>query len=278
MLDTKKAATFLRRAILLLAAAAAILQTLAVILEYDVASGANYFRVGAILPHAATACAILGAILSILWAVTLKGTPTNPDLYGQRVAPVPAALGYLLAAPALLLSQPSLALELRGATVLLLVAAAACTLLLCTSLPQRNPALAALLGMVPTPACIALNAYYYFDVSVEMNAPLKVAVQLGLLAVMLVGTAEVRYLLARPLPRLYLMLCGWLCSLGALSALALPVAYLLGRFDRVDYAAGAVLTLCTCMGAALRMRHLLQAPDAPADADAPLSQDTPDEL
>ena len=50
-----------------------------------------------------------------------------------------------------------------------------------------------------------------------------------------------------------------LVSVGALSSLAVPVAFFTGRLDRIDYLAGAILTLTVMLTAEVRIYRLLKA-------------------
>ena len=121
-----------------------------------------------------------------------------------------------------------------------------------------------LLGLTAPLACILFNAYYYFDATVEMNSPVKTATQVGLLCAMLYFVYELRFLMDAPMPRVFLMTAFWVRSLGTLSALAIPVAYLTGKCDRIDYVAGAILTFCVMLTAGLRVQTLLQTAEPPA--------------
>ena len=91
----------------------------------------------------------------------------------------------------------------------------------------------------------------------EMNSPVKVTVQTALLFAMLYYTAELRYLLDRRKPRLYLALAMLTLASSALSAVAIPVAFCLGHLSRMDYLAGAILTLGIAVTVLLRIFFLL---------------------
>jgi hypothetical protein len=107
--------------------------------------------------------------------------------------------------------------------------------------------------------CIFFNAYYYFDTTIEMNSPVKTATQIGLLCAMLYFVSETRFLMGVPMPRMFVMLACWVRSLGTLSAVAIPVACIAGKCNRLDYVAGAVLTFCVMTVAGMRTQTLLKS-------------------
>ena len=121
---------------------------------------------------------------------------------------------------------------------------------------RKHSSALTVLGFAPILSCILLNAYYYFDLSFEMNTPVKMTLQVSLILIMLCYTGELRFLLGRSLPQLYLILHGWAQAVGALCAVSVPIAFVFDRFHRVDYAAGALLiftVLLTQQGQASRL-------------------------
>ena len=226
----------LRRVAFWLLPPAAILQTAAMLVDYEPAT--HYFRAGAVLPVLSVLLVLLSALLGslsiLLWREELEQSPFAPHRTFSA-----STLGFLLAGSVLLKAGGSDTLRVAAGVLLLLSAPYA----FLHALPRMREHRAAmtLLGLLPILACILLNAYYYFDVSIEMNSPIKLALQLALLPAMLAYTGEIRFHLGRPCRRLYLLADVWLMSLGVLSALSLPVAFLFGGLRRADYAVGAIL-------------------------------------
>ena len=92
----------------------------------------------------------------------------------------------------------------------------------------------AFIGFSAIIACILLTGYFYFDTSLEMNAPIKVTVMLGLLISMIYFTGEIRTLIGIPLPHVHSFVA--LCAVGicALSGIPVPLAFLSGKFNRIN--------------------------------------------
>ncbi len=236
---------------------AAILGTLAVPLSYE--AEAHYFAIGAPLPFIAVLLAVIGvlcgiALLILLPKESLFGTPFS----GRFWIALPGAACAIVSA-VLLFGDSKDSFVMLTAILTLLSSA----YILCAELSQKFTAIknvTVYLGFVPVIGCALLNACYYFDTSVEMNAPFKVLLQTALLFSMLYFTGDIRFLLQRSHPRLYLFLS--VCTL----ATALPIApmtiiaYVLGYVTRVDYLAGAVFALGIALTVLLRVIHLLFAP------------------
>ncbi len=255
---------FFRVACTVCVAAAAILQLLAILLSHD--AGTHYFERGAVLPILSIVFALLGALCGTLTALLTDRTELNAFPFSREISVSLAALGFIAVAISLVLVEAS---TLAKATAILMLLSALYEILLGHPKTQRSSA-TALLGLVGIIGMILLNAVYYFDARVEMNAPLKVTVQVGLLFAMLARTSELRYLIGKPQPRMLLILSAWAASIGAISALSLPTAFLLARMGRLDlaisdrllllYAAGGFLTLCTVITALLRIHSLFKKP------------------
>ena len=82
-------------------------------------------------------------------------------------------------------------------------------------------------GFAAIAATVACNATYYFDMTIEMNAPTKILLQMAFLAAMLFITAECRLLLDR-FDRLLIpiltVLCMTLCIIAGAVVLYLIIA------------------------------------------------------
>jgi hypothetical protein len=257
---------FLQYASLALAACTLILQTLAVLLQYD--SGSNYFQGKAILPTIALITALLAAALGTAFAIVTKIDASAAEIF-PRSTFLPSAIlmgGFATSAGLLFLHIIKNGAS-KIATLTVVFSVLAAFYALATAYPKLREQANAItvLGFSAPLACILFNAYYYFDTSIEMNSPIKTATQVGLLCAMLYFTTELRFLMGKPMPRVFLMLASWTCALGALSAIAIPVACITGECSRLDYVAGAILTLCIMVTAGMRVQALMHSaqPTAP---------------
>ena len=266
----------LRLGFVILSSLAAILQVIAFLTVLE--PNSNYFGGSAWLPALAVLFSLLGAACGTLAAYrTNRAELAKEPFSATRLPSLLTALGFL--ALTLLFAvktakQPSNFTYLI--TLAALVSALYAALSAFSTVARRSRTTLALLGFAPVLTCILLNAYYYFDVTVEMNAPVKTTLQLGLLCAAVYFTGEIRFHLKRALPRLFLTLVAWTVAFGALSALAIPVAYLTGHIHRADYAVGALLTLALAVGAVLRAHALLHPHplDEETDTDTPLQEET----
>ena len=260
----------LQYASLVCAALALLLQSLAVLLQYD--HGTNYFKGGAILPALAVVAALLSAAVGTASAIITKINTASAEIFPKEgmLPSVILAGGFGVA---VVLFALSLKESVSGIALLAVIfSIIAAFYAIATGVPslREQANLITVLGFSAPIACILFNGYYYFDTSIEMNSPIKTATQIGLLCAMLYFTAEIRFLMGKPMPRVFLMLASWTRALGARSAVAIPVAYLTDACNRLDYVAGAILTFCVMLTANLRIRALLQSAHAPA----PESEDT----
>lgn len=264
---------FLPLLILIPALLSAILMAVAYLTQYD-APDANYFRRSAALPIVASVLSALSALAGTVLAIRIPRGRPKTDALPAPLASLASAAGLLLCAVILLIGTVRSgatggARIVRILTLILLLLSAAYTLVvaLCDLSQERNRNTAILLGLSTVFALILLNGIHYFDASLEMNAPLKVSVMLGLLFGMVTFTGEIRYLLGTAMPRFYLVLCFWTAAAGALSAIAVPVAYFAGILDQTDYLASAVAVLGFSVCTALRASTLLRtAPAAEEEA------------
>lgn len=235
---------------------AAILQAVAMFTEFE--PNTNYFYSGAILPTVACVFAVLGALLGTVAALILPTKFLRGSIFrNSRSVFPPSAIGFLLSGVLLLAT----ARGTLGTAVALPVLIATVYAAMSGSPHMRADykVTVVLLGFVAVAACITLNAYYYFDFSIEMNSPIKVAVQLAILLTMLALTGELRFILGIQKPRAQLILFAWVQSMGALSSVALPLAFLLGVDIRADYVAGAVLVLAVTVTQYLQTYQLINS-------------------
>lgn len=275
--------SMLRIAFLACAGLAAILQAIAVTVSYS--NGSNYFDTDAILPILSAVLVVGGVICGTVAACTTDPKALRDTPFSERNSFPISAIGFFLTAILLPLHAPTERMTLTVVTSILLIVAALYSLLSSRAdFRKQHEGLLALLGMASVVGCILAAAYFYFDVTVEMNAPLKIAVQLGLITAMLCYTGEIRYLIGKPLPRVYLTVASWSVATGALAMLSIPIAYVTEKLPRLDYAGGAVLVFCLVLTQILRMGTLLKAPaenteqktDNANDADGTTDEDGKD--
>ena len=243
--------------------AAAIASLFMVIGILSIEKGTNYFESGAVLPIPATIWAMIAFIAAVIFAIIIPKeeieakSPFGSDL----LTALPAALGFGVGAIFMVIefakSQKTLFLI---ATLFLLISAA--HVLLCET--ERK---STLLGFAPPIACALLVAVLYFDTSLEMNAPLKVASQCALLPLMLYFTAELRYLLGREIPRLYLALALISIVLSSLCVLAIPVACLTGALENTNCLTTALVLFGTNLTILLKLKRFSKPTPAPDEND-----------
>ena len=140
---------------------------------------------------------------------------------------------------------------------LALICAAVYSILSGTSARRSPPTGLCLIGFTAVLACALVNATFYFDPTLEMNSPAKVALQTSLLFARLYYTAELRYLIDRAKPRLFIALSLLTLSVSALSAIPITVACCCGIIDRKDCLAGALLVLGIAITVLLRLMRVL---------------------
>ena len=234
---------------------AAILQTVAIFVERE--PNTNYFYPNATLPILAAVAAVIAALLGTAAALILPTKFFRGSVFRSRPIFYPSVVGFLLA-------SIGLATNAKGtlgsiAAVLLFLAGIYAVL---SGLPQlrlEHTSAVTALGFFAVAACILLNAYYYFDFSVEMNAPMKTSVQIAILLIMLLFTGDLRFILGIPKPKTHLVLHAWTSALGSLSAVSLPIAFLCGIDIRADYVVGAILIFAIGLTHHFQVRHLIRS-------------------
>lgn len=243
------------------AAIASLFMVISVLLSFE--KGTNYFESGAVLPILATIWAMIAFAAAVIFAIIIpKEEIEAKSPFGTNLLfALPAALGFGVGAIFMVIeyakSQKTLFLI---ATLFLLISAA--HVFLCETARVKT-----FLGFAPPIACALLVAVLYFDTSLEMNAPLKVAAQCALLPLMLYFTAELRYLLGREIPRLYLALALISIVLSSLCVLAIPVACLTGALENTNCLATALIVLGANITILLRLKRYLKPTPAPDEND-----------
>lgn len=245
---------------------AAILMLTAYLTQYDGPS-ANYFARGAVLPILATVFALLSAVSGTVIAFRFPRGAFRNDSVPAPSASFASAGGFLLCAVVLTVSVVRSGFKwYHAVTLLLLLLSVAYFILQACGRPtesRRN--LTVLLGIAPVFGLVLLCAIHYFDRSVEMNAPVKVTVLLGLLTAMVTVTGEIRYLLGTALPRVFLMLSSWTVAAGSLTLFALPAVFLSGAFDKTAYLASALAILGCSISGGVRIVALLRSENEPTE-------------
>ncbi|MBQ9806396.1 MAG: hypothetical protein IJW49_07835 [Clostridia bacterium] len=245
-------------ACLLLAVIAAILSAVAVITDYD--THENYFSKNAPLYLAACITAVVSLAVGIAAVCVTPRNELRDSPFCERNISSPAALGFLITLFAISiqenLEQSSLFL-IPFITAALILATAYSVLSSLPKLVKERPNLVAGIGLTTVLACLFLNIYLYFDLTIEMNAPLKLFIQIGLLSAMIYYTTELRYLLKIPMPRVFLLVSVAAVSLGSLCIFALPVAFLTDKLPRFDYLACALLVLTILISIVVRAVTLI---------------------
>ncbi len=257
---------------LITAGLAAILHTIAYLNVYG-GDGANYFSPSSPLPKLSVFFAIVSCLLALsatLFRKTSAVTVTSPQ---GSLSSLPAALGFLASGTLMFLSNTT---TLTHAVAIFCFLSAIYHVLLAVDLPH-DAYILAFIGFSSVIACILLNGYFYFDVTLEMNAPLKVNILVGLLVAMIYYIQELRTLMGSTLPRMSIFVNACTVAISGLSAFSIPLAYLLGKFDRTnvlryptvmadifdypEYLAGAIALLGIFITSSWRLCHeLLTAP------------------
>ncbi len=242
----------LRITVAVSAALAMLLQCIAYLASLQV--GSNYFEYRALLPILASVSAIIAATVGTLDAI-LTGKQSIKPKDRVRLASLPAAIGFAIAGVHLLLIAPT---RLGIISAILLIFGALYCALDCIG-TNKFGALAPLIGFAAVLGCACLTGYHYFDNTVEMNAPVKVSLQLALLVAMLFYTGELRCRLGIAAPRTYQMLNAWMLASGSLASLPIVFAYLAGKITRADHLTAAILVLGITATAGIRFASLLFA-------------------
>ncbi len=256
-LNKKLWALFCARLVPIAGIAAAVFMVLGVLLSYE--KGTNYFEPNAILPIFAVIWAIFGLVAALIFAIIAPKEEIDSfsPFEAGLLTSLPAALGFGIGAILLAVDFFKNQSALFLIAALLLLASAAHLLL------KKGDRAGAVLGFIPPVACALLIAVLYFDASLEMNAPLKVAVQTALLPLMLYFTAELRYLLNREIPRLYFALALISVALASLCVISVPVAFLMGTLKNTNCLAAALSVVGLTVTILLRLNRYLQPIPSP---------------
>ncbi len=235
---------FLFAGCLLLAVLSALLSAAAVAVDYDPQE--NYFTKDALLYPAAIITAAASFAVGIAAVCTTPRKELRDTPFCDRSVVLPTTPGFLIVLLAIAIQENSVPTSSILFPILMVVLILSIAYTVLSALPKiikARPNLVAGIGLFSILACLLLTIYLYFDLTVEMNAPLKLFLQIGLLCAMIYYTTELRYLLKIPMPRLFLMTGVAAVSIGSLCIFSLPVAFLTDRISRFDYLACALLVL-----------------------------------
>ncbi len=266
------------------------LSIVAVLTEYE--AGTNYFIPGNVIAPLAIAFGFLSVVCGIVAACLTKKEHLSKDLFPTNFHFPLTAIGFFCVAVLMLVSSALFA-ELLPASIARRMPIGSESLLGLISVPtlaiagiyciltgiaafRAKQSLIVILGFFTVISAILLNAYYYFDFTVEMNAPVKVVLQMGLLMLMLCYTGELRYLLGIGKPKMYLIL-SVLGIVGSTYASApILIAYWTGKLQRLDYVASAGLLLCFLLMQFARVIYLLRgiADEAPIESTSDSSENS----
>ena len=226
---------------------ATILQTVAYLTSYTASD--NYFRVGTILPILAIVCTAIAAIAGAVDAILYSKENRIQSKDAFPFISAFSAVGFLLTGIRLLPSASNLFGKV-GALILLLAA------VYCILDMFRAEILSSVtfgFGFAAPIGCIMLTAHHYFDMTLEMNAPIKISLQVALLFSMLFFVGELRCRLGKPQPILYPTVTAMTVAIGAYASIPAIVAYLAGKVTRFDYFCTAILVLGITLTACMRL-------------------------
>ena len=232
---------------------AILLGSMAVLKEYE--KTANYFIPDAILAPITVILGTIAISCGVAAVCTTKRTDLSENIFPDNHHFPLTAIGFFGAAVLLLLSFTSV---LALIALPFLILASAYCILTGSAKSRKNANTVSLLGFSAVLGTILLNAYYYFDFTVEMNAPIKVALQLGLLTMMLCYTSELRYLLGIQKPKMYLILSVIGIACASVTSIPICIAAFTGKFTRLDYTASAILIFIFALMQCARVIYLLR--------------------
>ena len=249
---------------------AVVLLVVAFLREFGTDSD-SYFARGAIFPALAVSLLLISLVFAAISAFRAQSTAPGAFSY----AAFPAFFGCILTAIALvrssLVASPLFFFAALFFAIPVLMKKRSRPLLL-----LLNP----FFGFAAIAAMIYLCVVYYFDMTVEMNAPLKTLLHMGLLFCILYVTAEIRCFLGKGMPRLFRLLSAAATGVGLFTSLPLLIAFLGNTFSRTQYPAyfaGVFAVLGISLTALFRLiGSLIQRPATENEATAENEASTED--
>ena len=255
-MNQKHWALFCSRLAPLAAANASLFMVIGIL---SIEKGTNYFESGATLPILSTIWAMIAFAAAVIFAIIIpKEEIEAKSPFGTNLLfALPAALGFGVGAIFMVIEfAKSQKILFLIATLFLLLSAAHVLL-------SETDRVKTFLGFAPPIACALMVGVLYFDASLEMNAPLKVATQSALLPLMLYFTTELRYLLGREIPRLYLALALGSVAASSLCVFAVPLASFIGALNNSNCLAAALIVLGANITILLRLKRYLKPTPSP---------------
>lgn len=221
---------------------AALTAVIAVLRDFEVQS--NYFRLGAILPKVALALTIAAIAVGAVRSFLPKKEHLGAHPFATTAALSPAFYGFVIGALLLLFK------EISATTILMSLCMALSAVYIWFTGNQRykkDAGAVVFCGFSTILTFVLFCALFYFDASVEINAPLKIANTVALLCCMIYFTGELRFLLERPQKKLFLLMAHTAAAIAIPVALAVFTAF----FTEVAYTVANVqeLSLVTVLRA-----------------------------
>lgn len=250
-------------AVLIIALAAAALRTAAILVSYDAEIG--YFSRGAILPVLADVACIAGTALALCFAVICRPRGNAVYKIGARdSAPVYFATAYAAfvmlgtfmhelwrcisedtaayyfeKAAAVDNAYTARSLRIQGVLIIIGIIASAVSALyfFCRLGGKGWREWYVILGFAPGVRGVSGMATIYFDMTVEMNSPNKMLLQLALISVMIYFLLELRMLLGgkKARPRSYASVGLAATVLTAAASVSLIAAYFAGQVSNAYF-------------------------------------------
>lgn len=131
----------------------------------------------------------------------------------------------------------------------------------------RYPDWLSLMGFVPVLWCVAAVGETYTDQFTAMNSPIKVALQMGFIGLMLILISELRFRLGKPLPRTAVALTGMGCFFALNGALPVLAGTGAGVLDNILHMLYAVVLLCGGLYGLFTLFQYTCLPTPPADGE-----------
>ncbi len=210
-------------------------------------SDSHYFTKDQVLPTIAIAFACIAALVGTADAL-LATDISLENRAAWKPAPLFAGIGFLLYG---IYQMITAATNLSMVCAILLIVASA-HFVFSFFAKAEYKLLTFYLGIAAVLGCALLTICFYFDMTLEMNAPIKVLPQIALLCAMIYFTSELRCYIDRHAPRAYRVLCAWTIVFGACSSLPMLIAYLIGSIRRTDLLFVSILLLGITAMAILR--------------------------
>lgn len=256
-MNQKHWALFCSRLAPLAAASASLFMVIGILLSFE--KETNYFESGATLPILSTIWAMIAFAAAVIFAIIIpKEEIEAKSPFGTNLLfALPAALGFGAGGIFMVIEFA------KSQKILFLIAALFLLLSAAHSLLSETDRANTFLGFTPPIACALMVGVLYFDTSLEMNAPLKVVTQCALLPLMLYFTTELRYLLGREIPRLYLTLALGSVAASSLCVFAVPLASFIGALNNSNCLAAALVVAGTNVTILLRLKRYLKPIPSP---------------